>query len=59
MKEGGKIQSQSRETNRDKILERLSRKNEKIAVDNNRALREFVEQMNEKQAKIFLKLMSI
>jgi hypothetical protein len=37
----------------------LSRKNEKIAVDNNRALREFVEQMNEKQAKIFLKLMSI
>lgn len=59
MKSGGKVQSQSRETNRDKILERLSRKNEKIAVDNNRALREFVEQMNEKQAKIFLKLMSI
>lgn len=59
LKSGGKVQSQSRETNRDKILERLSRKNEKIAVDNNRALREFVEQMNEKQAKIFLKLMSI
>ena len=59
LKSGGKVQSQSRDTNRDKILERLSRKNEKIAVDNNRALREFVEQMNEKQAKIFLKLMSI
>lgn len=59
MKEGGKIQSRSQNTSRDKILERLSRKNEKIAVDNNRALREFVEQMNEKQAKIFLKLMSI
>lgn len=58
MKEGGKIQSRSQNTSRDKILERLS-KNEKIAVDNNRALREFVEQMNEKQAKIFLKLMSI
>ena len=59
MKEGGKIQSQSQNTSRDKILERLSKKNERIAVDNNRALREFVEQMNEKQAKIFLKLMSI
>jgi hypothetical protein len=59
LKSGGKVQSQSQDTNRDKILERLSRKNEKIAVDNNRALREFVEQMNEKQAKIFLKLMSI
>lgn len=59
MKDGGKIQSRSQNTSRDKILERLSRKNEKIAVDNNRALREFVKQMNEKQAKIFLKLMSI
>ena len=59
MKDGGKIQSRSQNTSRDKILERLSRKNEKIAVDNNRALREFVEQMNEKQAKIFLKLMSV
>lgn len=59
MKEGGKIQSRSQNTSRDKILERLSKKNERIAVDNNRALREFVEQMNEKQAKIFLKLMSI
>lgn len=58
LKSGGKVQNQSRGT-RDKILERLSRKNEKIAVDNNRALREFVKQMNEKQAKIFLKLMSI
>jgi hypothetical protein len=59
MKDGGKIQSKSQNTSRDKILERLSKKNEKIAVDNNRALREFVQQMNEKQAKIFLKLMSI
>lgn len=59
MKDGGKIQSKTKNTSRDKILERLSRKNEKIAVDNNRALREFVQQMNEKQAKIFLKLMSI
>jgi hypothetical protein len=58
MKSGGKIQSGTK-TNRDKILERLAKKNERIAVDNNRALREFVNQMNEKQAKIFLKLMSI
>lgn len=59
MKNGGKIQNKSQDNSRDKILERLSRKNEKIAVDNNKALRDFVKQMNEKQAKIFLKLMSI
>lgn len=59
LKSGGKVETKIKDTSKDKILERLSRKNEKIAVDNNRALREFVEQMNEKQAKIFLKLMSI
>ena len=58
-KSGGKVETKIKDTPKDRILERLSRKNEKIAVDNNRALREFVEQMNEKQAKIFLKLMSI
>jgi hypothetical protein len=34
-------------------------KNDRIAIDNNKELHNFVKQMNEKQAKIFLKLMSI
>ena len=46
-KKGGIIPS--RKTNR------LS-KNDRIAIDNNKELHNFVKQMNEKQAKIFLKL---
>lgn len=34
-------------------------KKDRIAVDNNRALHEFVKQMNQKQKEIFLKLMSL
>lgn len=49
-KKGGTVPS--RKTNR------LS-KNDRIAIDNNKELHNFVKQMNEKQAKIFLKLMSI
>lgn len=57
-KNGGKIKTSTKDSSREKVLERVRRKNEKIAIDNNRILHEFVQQMNEKQAKIFLKLMS-
>lgn len=51
MKKGGKIKESS---NR-----RYLSKNDRIAIDNNKGLHEFVKQMNQKQKEIFLKLMSI
>lgn len=51
MKKGGKIKESS---NR-----RYLSKNDRIAIDNNRGLHEFIKTMNQKQKEIFLKLMSI
>ena len=50
MKRGGKVASSKSNT--------LS-KNDRIAIDNNRELHDFVKQMNQKQKEIFLKLMSL
>jgi hypothetical protein len=50
-KKGGKVTEPSRQ--------RYLSKNDRIAIDNNRGLHEFVKTMNQKQKEIFLKLMSI
>jgi hypothetical protein len=51
MKSGGKVKEPSKQ--------RYLSKNDRIAIDNNRGLHEFVKTMNQKQKEIFLKLMSI
>jgi hypothetical protein len=50
-KKGGKVTK----TTQSKTLS----KNDRIAIENNKALHSFIKQMNDKQTKIFLKLMSL